>query len=347
MAKPVRYGGQAVIEGVMMRGAKTFAVACRRANGEILVRDEPVPAFFTRYAWAKLPFLRGVFALADSLVLGMKSLLFSANLAMEDQQAAAAASAEAGEPPDTPGAPPMGPLTQALLGPVWLFVAAGGLPGGGAISSISVTGSAILGLALGIGLFMILPGLAAQWLTPILGETIWRAVVEGLMRVALMLGYIALIGRMKEVQRVFQYHGAEHKAINALETEGTLDVDAAVRASRIHPRCGTNFVLTVLIIKMLVVMVLPWQEKLHLIVLLRLALLPLVASISFEIIRLAGTYRDIAPLQWLVTPGLLTQQLTTREPARDMVEVAVASLQRVMQREGALPAEDSPAAAVA
>ena len=341
MAGPVRYGGQAVIEGVMMRGVGTFAVACRRANGEILVRDEPVPAFFTRYVWAKWPFLRGVFALADSLVLGMKSLLYSANLAMEDQNAAAQES-KGGDPPSAP--PPTGPLTQALLGPLWLFLLAAGAPGGGAISSISVTGSAILGLALGIGLFMILPGLVAQWLTPLLGETLWRAVVEGLTRVGLMLGYIALIGRMKEVQRLFQYHGAEHKAINALETEGKLDVDAAVRASRIHPRCGTNFVLTVLIMKMLVVMVLPWQEKLHLIALLRLALLPLVASLSYEVIRLAGAYRNFAPLQWLVTPGLLTQQLTTREPDREMVEVAVASLRSVLVKEGAVPVEEAAGA---
>ena len=332
MAEPVRYGGQAVIEGVMMRGSRHFAVACRRADGSILVHDEPVPAFFTRFAWARWPFLRGVFALMDSLILGMKSLLYSANLAMEEQ-------ARPQPPPPT--------ITQVLLGPLMPLLSAGGEVGGRPISNISVTGSAIGGMLLGLGLFMITPGLLAQLATPILGETRWRAVVEGLVRVGLMLGYIALIGRMKEVKRLFQYHGAEHKAINAMELEGSLSLESAMRASRIHPRCGTNFVITVLIVKMLVVMALPWQTNLMSIAMMRVALLPLVASISYEVIRLAGRYRNFAPLQWLVTPGLLTQLMTTREPASEMVEVAIASLRGVMVREGATPPDSAPATTIA
>lgn len=321
MADQVTYGGQAVIEGVMMRGPRFFAVACRKANGEILVQQEEVPAFFTRYKWARWPFLRGVFALADSLVLGMKSLMFSANLAMEEEKKRQ---------------PPTSPLTQALLGPLFLLLGAGGTPGGGAISSIAVTGSAVMGMVIGIALFMLFPSVVAGWTTPLVGETIWRSLVEGAVRVALVLGYIAVIGRMKEVQRLFKYHGAEHKAINALETEGVLDVDAALRASRIHPRCGTNFVLTVLLIKALIFTILPWQSALLPRLGLRLVMLPVVASISYELIRLAGKYRHFAPLQWLVAPGLMTQYLTTREPGREMVEVAVASLEGVMEREGTL-----------
>ncbi|HEU4754635.1 MAG TPA: DUF1385 domain-containing protein, partial [Armatimonadota bacterium] len=212
----------------------------------------------------------------------------------------------------------------------------------GPIAGIAVTGSAFVGMAVGIALFMLFPSLVAGWFTPLVGQTAWRAVIEGVVRVALVLGYIALIGRMKEVQRLFGYHGAEHKAINAHETEGVLDVDAAVRASRIHPRCGTNFVLTVLLVKALIFTVLPWQEVWYLRLGLRLVMLPVVASLAYEVIRLAGKYRGFAPLQWLVYPGLLTQYLTTREPKREMVEVAVASLRAVMEREGVL--ETRPAA---
>ena len=332
MANKVTYGGQAVIEGVMMRGPRYFAVACRKLDGTILVQREEVPAFFTRYAWARWPFLRGVFALADSLVLGMKALLFSANLAMEEEK-------------KRDELPPPDPLTQALLAPLALFMGGTLSPGGsssGPVSSIAVTGSAIAGMLIGIGGFMLFPSLVAGWFTPLVGETIWRSVIEGVVRVCLVLGYIALIGRMKHVQRLFQYHGAEHQAINALESEGVADVDAAMRASRIHPRCGTNFVLTVLLVKALVFTVIPWQNALLPRLALRLALLPVVASVSYEVIRLAGRYRHVAALQWLVMPGLLTQYLTTRVPEREMVEVAVASLQGVIEREGA--PEPAPAA---
>lgn len=314
MSEPVTYGGQAVVEGVMMRGARYFAVACRRASGEILVQQEEVPAFFTRYAWARWPFLRGVFALADAMVLGMKSLLFSANLQMED----------AGKPP------PGGPMTQALLAPLHLML------GAGPVSSIAVTGSAVMGLTLGLVLFVLLPSLVAGWVGPWLPAPIWRSVLEGVIRVGLVVGYIAAIGRMKEVQRLFQYHGAEHQAINAYETEGRVGVEAAMRASRIHPRCGTNFILTVMLVKALIFTAIPWQDVWYLRLGLRVGLLPLVASLSYEVIRLAGKYRGVKPLQWLILPGLLTQRLTTREPAREMVEVAVASLRGVMEREGTL-----------
>lgn len=334
MADKITYGGQAVIEGVMMRGARHFAVACRKADGSILLRREEVPAFFTRYRWARWPFLRGVFALADAMILGMKSLLFSANIAMEEEEA------RKKQPP------PSGPLTQALLGPLQLLLAVTGEGPGGSITSIAITGSAVVGMVGGIALFMLLPSVIAGLFTPIVGETIWRQVIEGVVRVAMVLGYITVIGRLKEVRRVFQYHGAEHQAINAYEAHGRLDVDEAVNASRIHPRCGTNFVLTVLLIKALVFAVLPFQEQLLPRLALRLGMLPVVGSVSYEIIRLAGKYRNFAPLQWLVLPGLLTQRLTTREPSRDMVEVAVASLRGVMEAEGTVAPAGSNATRV-
>jgi uncharacterized protein YqhQ len=336
VAEPVSYGGQAVIEGVMMRGARFFAVACRLPNGEILVRQEAVPAFFTRYAWAKWPLLRGVFALADALMLGMKSLLFSANLAMEQEQRLAQPDATA----PTDAAPQPDPITQALLGPLLPLLGASG--GGGAIGGIAITGAAVSGMLIGIALFMLLPSLVAGWFTPLVGHNAWLSVIEGIVRVCLVLGYIAVVGQRKEVQRVFQYHGAEHQAINALETEGRVDVDAASRASRIHPRCGTNFILTVLLVKALIFTLIPWQSAWLPRLGLRLLLLLPVAALSYELIRLAGKYRHVALFQWLVLPGLLTQRLTTRPPGREMVEVAVASLRAVMEKEGTLP-QSSPA----
>ena len=330
MADQITYGGQAVIEGVMMRGPRYFAVACRKMDGSILLRQEEVPAFFTRYKWARWPFLRGVFALADSLVLGMKTLLFSANLALAEEQKKAEEQKEA----EGKNQPPPDPMTTALLAPMYLML--GAAPPSGPISSIAVTGSAITGLGIGIGLFMLFPSLVAGWFTPLVGETIWRSVIEGVVRVALVLGYIAAIGRMKEVQKLFQYHGAEHKAINAYEMDGVVTVEGALRASRIHPRCGTNFVLTVLLVKALIFTVLPWQNDILFRLGSRLALLPIVGSLAYEVIRLAGKYRNFTPLQWLVGPGLMTQYLTTREPERHHVEVAVASLEGVMVKEETL-----------
>jgi uncharacterized protein YqhQ len=316
----------------MMRGPAHFAVACRRASGKIEVRTEPVPAFFTRYRWARWPLLRGVFALADAVVLGMKSLLYSANLALEDQQNQAAP-------------PAAGAAAQVLLGPLLPLLATGS---GGTIAGIAVTGSAIGGMGVGIALFMLLPSVVAGWFTPLVGETIWRQAIEGVVRVALVLGYIAAVGRMKEIQRVFQYHGAEHQAINAFEASGRLDVDEAVQASRIHPRCGTNFVLTVILLKALVFAMLPFHEALLPRLGLRLLMLPAIAAVSYELIRLAGLYPRMLPLRWLVSPGLWTQRLTTRVPDRGMVEVAVASLRAVQEAEEAAPAPaPSPAAAVA
>jgi len=309
MGDRVVYGGQAVVEGVMMRGARHFAVACRLPDGEIVVKREEVPAIFTRYRWAKWPFLRGSFALFDSLVLGMKALMFSANLAAEH--------AVGGQPAGNDGAP----VEQKK------------------ISSIAVAGSAAAGMGLGMVLFLFMPSVLVGWLFALaqwagmLAEDVKSPLAlnlaEGFLRVAMVLGYIALIGRMGEVKRLFQYHGAEHKAINGWENEGAVSEDAATRQSRIHPRCGTNFVLTVLMVKVIVFAFFGWQDAVWMRLLLRLALLPVVAGIAYEVIRLAGTYRKFAPLQWLVMPGLLTQKLTTREPDAEHIEVAVAALKAV------------------
>jgi uncharacterized protein YqhQ len=304
----ITYGGQAVIEGVMMRSPRFFSVACRRQNGEIVVRTEPVPAFFTRYAWARWPFMRGVFALADAMVLGMKSLFWSANIAALDDR-------EAGRASDT--AVTSGGRTDTVTG-------------------LAISGSVVLGMALSIVIFVLTPSVVVG-LLPGIGGPLWRNLLEGALRVALFLGYIQLISRMPHVKRLFGYHGAEHKAINGLEAENVAEVAVAARQSTIHPRCGTNFVLTVLLVKVLLASFFGWPEW-WLRLLIRLGTLPLTAAVAFEVIRLAGKYRHVPWLQLIVAPGLMTQRLTTREPDREMLEVAVRSLQSVMEREQEKPA---------
>jgi uncharacterized protein YqhQ len=303
----ISYGGQAVIEGVMMRSPRFFSVACRRQNGEIVVRTEPVPAFFTRYVWARWPLMRGVFALADAMVLGMKALLWSANIAAQDDR-------EAGKPSDTP-------------------VTSGGRTD--TVSGLVVSSSVFVGMAIGVALFVLTPSLLVGWV-PKIANPLWRNLLEGGLRVLLFLGYIQLISRMAHVKRLFGYHGAEHKAINGFEGTGTVDAEVAARQSLIHPRCGTNFVLTVLMVKMLLASAFGWPP-LWARLLIRLAMLPVTAALAFEVIRLAGKYRDLKWLQAIVAPGLWTQRLTTREPDPSMIEVAVASLQSVMGREQETP----------
>lgn len=329
---PAAYGGQAVIEGVMMRGPRYFAVACRKPNGEIVLREEAVPAFFTRYAWARWPFVRGTFALADSLILGMKALMFSANLAMEEE------SRERGEPSTNGAASTAAHAAKDYIGD--------GKPGSAStstpITNIYISGSAFLGLALGMTIFVLGPSLFAGLLGRWISNGTLLNIAEGALRIIVFLGYIGLISRMEHVKRLFRYHGAEHKAINAFEETGKIDVDESVRQSTIHPRCGTNFVLVVLLLKVVVAMFFGWPAP-WLRISLRILSLPVVAGFAYETIRLAGKYRHFKPLQWLVAPGLWTQRLTTREPSRDMVEVAVAALASVARREQAASAPAEPA----
>jgi uncharacterized protein YqhQ len=319
-------------------------VACRRRNGEIVVRTEPVPKFFTRYAWARWPFMRGVFALADAMVLGMKSLLWSANIAaLDDREVVGRKGGLAGEDPDRAEA--MAELEASLGSPGVRTEPApeesslnSSVTNGGrtdTVSGLIISSTVFVGMAIGIALFVLTPSLLIGWL-PDIGSPLGRNLLEGLLRVALFLGYIQLIARMPHVKRLFGYHGAEHKAINGLEAEGVADAQVALRQSTIHPRCGTNFVLTVLMVKVLLASFFGWPVW-WLRLLIRLAMLPVTAALAFEVIRLAGKYRHVKLLQVIVAPGLLTQRLTTREPELAMVEVAVRSLQSVMECEQATP----------
>lgn len=298
MREPINYGGQAVIEGVMMRGPRSFTVACRRVNGEIVEKTESLESFLQRFRWLNRPILRGTLALIDTLVLGIKALEFSSRVALADLQ-----KEKGGSVPDS-------------------------------VSNLAVGASMALGLGLGVGLFIGVPSLVAGLLKGYL-SAFQLNVLEGFLRLVLFLGYIGLIGLMEDVRRIFQYHGAEHKTINAYEAGAPLEVQEVQKFSRLHPRCGTSFVLLVLCIATLAHLGMGWPVW-YLRLLSRLLVLPLVAGFSYEIVRYAGKHKDAKWLRWALAPGLWTQKLTTREPTEDQVEVAIRALKGVLRTDGAL-----------
>ncbi len=293
------YGGQAVIEGVMMRGSQAVAVAVRAPDGQIIVHSEPLNATLYRGPIARLPFLRGLLVLWDALGLGLRGLLFSADVALEEDEA-------------------------SFSGPVaW--------------------GTVALSLALGIGLFFLLPaalvGLVDRWITsPLLSN-----LLEGLIRLLLLVGYIAAVGFFPDIRRVFAYHGAEHKTINAYEAGAPITVESVRRFSVAHPRCGTAFLLTVVVLSILLFSLLG-RPPLLLRLLSRILLIPVLASLAYEFIRLSGRHQDRPWMRAVIAPNLALQRLTTREPDDSMLEVAITAFETMMaHEEAAQPDGLSPA----
>ena len=341
--KPL-YGGQAVIEGVMMRGAHHFAVACRRSDGSIAITSEPVPKIF-RPDWQKWPFLRGVFALADAMTLGTKALYWAAKQASDDIPGAAAAPAGGEVVPII--------ASEAQMQAAPSLSSPGDAPAkpGGKAADIAIGGALVFGLGFAVVLFKVLPQLALEGLKRT-GLPYWQLVLlDAVVRLAIFMTYILLISRMNHVFRVFQYHGAEHKAINALEAGEGLTVAAARKASRFHPRCGTSFVFIVIILS--VVAAAPFYSlPIYWRIPIGLLLLFPVASIAFELLRLAGVYRSNPLAALFSVPGMWAQRLTTREPDDNQLEVSLASLKAVMDAEttekvAPSPADEPEAAAVA
>ncbi len=281
------YGGQAVIEGVLMRGKYNAAIAVRRPDGEVVVKQESLGALY-RGPISKIPFLRGIPMLWDALGLGMRALFFSAEIVGQE------------EDPE--------------------FSMSGGL--GLATGAIS--------LLLGVGLFMILPSFVAGLLVK--EQAFAFNLVEGLVRLTLLIGYIATIGRAEEIRRVFAYHGAEHKTINAHEDGANLTVEGVRPYSRQHARCGTAFLLTVVLISVLVLAPLG-RPSLLLRVASRLALLPVITGISYEVLRFTGRHKRSPLIRALIAPNLALQRLTTHEPDDGMIEVAIVALKAVLEGE--------------
>ncbi|CEP68419.1 Protein of unknown function DUF1385 [Moorella glycerini] len=286
-APEVQYGGQAVIEGVMMRGPHKTAVAIRKASGEILVEAEPNSSITARYPVLKLPLLRGVVALFESLILGIRYLTFSANQAMEGEEEE--------------------------------------------LSTRDLVLTVAIALAVAVGFFVLLPAGAALLLHNHL-SIFWQNVVEGLLRMLLFLGYVAAIGRVKDVQRVFQYHGAEHKVINALEAGEDLRVETVRPYPTLHPRCGTSFLLLVLVLTIVFFSIvgrggIAWRLA------SRLVLLPVVAGLAYELLKFTGRHLNVPWVRAIAAPGLWLQKLTTREPDDGMLEVALAALEAAREEE--------------
>jgi len=336
-----QYGGQAVVEGVMMRSPRFFAVACRRlSSGEIVLALEPIEKHLRAVQWLNKPFLRGSLALIDAMALGIKALTYAANVQ--------AADSGAGEDRAEGAAAGAANLAMGEGVPV----ISGGeapAPGSGAINGIVIGITTVISLALGYGVFWVLPGVLTDLFLPGHGRFVSN-LTEGGVRLAIFFLYITAISQGKNIQRVFQYHGAEHKAINTLEAGLPVTLENAMQASRIHPRCGTNFIFIVLITSIVVFSVVPrhaFSEGIGPVletVGLRLLLLPVVAGIAFEILKWAGSNRDKAWAQALIAPGLWTQYLTTRVPDEGQIAVAIAALDAVWAREhdgvGLAPADE-------
>ena len=290
-------GGQAVLEGVMMKNRDKYAVAVRKPNGEIDVEVEEYKGVCGDKKFAKLPFIRGVFAFIDSLILGMKVTTYSASSYEEEDE----------KPSKTEG------KLEKLLG--------------NKADDIMMTFTVILSVIIAVALFMLLP----LFLSDLLGKYIRNAsviaIIEGLIRILIFIAYIAGISLMKDIKRLYMYHGAEHKCINCIEKGRPLTVKDVKRSSRQHKRCGTSFLLFVVLVSVIVFFFIR-VDNMALKLILRIALVPVIAGISYEIIRLAGRSDNIV-VRIISAPGLWMQKLTTKEPDEDMIEVAIASVEAV------------------
>ncbi|HHT63297.1 MAG: DUF1385 domain-containing protein [Bacillota bacterium] len=286
MAKPFQYGGQAVIEGVMMLGAKGSAIAVRKPSNEIVLKESTRTPLREKYPILKWPIFRGCVSLFESLIVGIQAITWSANQVGESE--------------------------EEKLTP-W-----------------ELTVTIIIALGLGIGMFILLPVSAASFALPVVGP-FGRSALEGLIRVIIFIGYIYAIGQMKDIQRIFAYHGAEHKTIAALEAGEELVPENARKYSRIHPRCGTSFILMVMIL-MILIFTFIGQTGTLMRVFIKILMMPVVAGLAYEVIKFSGRHSQNKLVQALVAPGMWLQKLTTREPDDAQLEVAIAALKAVMPK---------------
>ena len=292
-------GGQAVMEGIMMRNGSEYSVAVRKENGEIEVKKETYKGVGSKCKLFRLPFIRGIFSFVDSLVLGMKSLNYSASLFMED--------GEEEEP---------GRFEK------WLQEKFGDKA-----EKVIMDLTMAISIILAMGIFMVFPTWVSTLMKPLLGNGIWMALFEGVLRIAIFIAYVGLISLMPDIKRTYMYHGAEHKCINCIEHGMPLTVENVMKSSKEHKRCGTSFLLIVMVISILFFLVIR-PETLWLRLVSRILLIPVIAGVSFEFLRLAGN-SDNPVVNLLSKPGLMLQGLTTKEPDEKMAEVAICAVEAV------------------
>lgn len=291
-------GGQAVIEGIMMKNGDAYAVAVRKENQTIEILRDEYKLLTGQKKLFSLPFIRGVFNFIDSMVLGMKTLTWSASFFEEEEEG--------------------GESGQGFMEKHFSKETA---------EKLLLGFTVVLSIAMSLGIFMVLPAFLAGILEGFVNKPFLTAVVEGLVRILLFLFYVFLISKMEEIRRVFMYHGAEHKCINCIEHGLELNVENVRKSSRLHKRCGTSFMLFVMVISIVLFMFIR-TETIWMRMLSRILLIPVVAGISYEILRLAG--KSDHPLVNLISaPGMKLQQMTTMEPEDDMIEVAIQAVEAV------------------
>ena len=292
-------GGQAVLEGVMMKNKTKYAVAVRKPDGDIDVQVEEYQGICGDKKFAKLPLIRGVFAFIDSLVLGMRVTMHSASFYEEEEDTASQPTAKE-------------PEKKAS---------------GGRADDIMMGITVAVSVVIAVALFMLLPFLISDLLGKYIRNVSLVAILEGVLRIMIFVGYIAAISLMKDIRRLYMYHGAEHKCINCIERGRPLNVKNVMRSSRQHKRCGTSFLLFVVLVSVIVFFFIR-VDNMVLKLVLRLLLVPVIAGISYEIIRLAGRSNNVL-IRIISAPGMWMQRLTTREPDEDMAAVAIASVEAV------------------
>lgn len=282
------YGGQALIEGVMMRGKSNVAMAVRAPDGEIVVYQEELPTLY-RSKWMKTPFIRGVVALWDSMGLGMRMLTKSANISSGEEEQ---------------------------------------------LEGSALTLTVIISILLSVGIFFVLPAFIAGLVEKFFVLTTWWSnLVEGLLRLLILVVYLALIGRMPDIKRVFAYHGAEHKTINAFEAGVELTPANVSQQTLVHPRCGTSFILTLVLFSVLIFSLLG-PLPLHWRIISRILMIPFVSGLAYEYIRFAANTMDrSAIMRWLIKPNLWLQKLSTRQPDLDMLEVSISAFNTMLSSE--------------
>ena len=291
-------GGQAVIEGIMMKNGDKYATAVRKPDGEIVVKEDTYVSMTQKVKICGLPFIRGVFSFIDSMILGMRTLTYSASFFEDDED------------------------SEPSRFELWLDKTFGEK-----VEKVLMAFVMVFSVVMAIAIFMVLPLLIANLCRPFIPSETVMAFLEGVIRIAIFVAYIKLISRMEDIRRTFMYHGAEHKCINCLEHGLTLTVDHVRESSKEHKRCGTSFLIIVMLISILFFMVIR-VDNVWLRILSRIVLIPVIAGVSYEFLRLAGR-SDNALVNLLSKPGMWMQGLTTTEPDDSMIEVAIAAVEQV------------------
>ena len=294
--KSSNIGGQAVLEGIMMKNGSTYAVAVRKPNGEIEIQKDEYKSIVKWEKLTKIPFVRGVFNFIDSMVLGMKTLMFSASFWEDEEGEVVVLTEEEAKKKEKK-------------------------------EELMMTITMILSMVIALGLFMVLPYFISNLFSGIVKSRLVKTTIEAIIRIGLFIAYILLVSRMKDIQRTFMYHGAEHKCINCIEQGMELTVENVRKSSKQHKRCGTSFLFFVVLVSIIVCFFITVESPL-LRVVIRIALLPVIAGISYELIKLAGSSSNPI-IGALSAPGLAMQNLTTKEPTDDMIEVAIKAVEEV------------------